>query len=124
MTGISVNKYIYNLLSNDDIIKDYVDNKLFPLVAEESTTFPFIIYRKTNIQTDYTKDGKAFDVVDFSITVIANDYITTVDICERIREIIELKRNSYFRLIHLSNVTEDYIDNAYIQELQFTAKIN
>jgi len=123
MTAISTNKYIYNILSNDEIIKGYVSNKIYPLVAEESTTFPFIIFRKNNIQTEYTKDGRTFDIVDFSVTVVANDYITTVDVCERVRELIELYRNDYFKQIHLTNVTEDYIDNAYIQELQFTAKI-
>lgn len=123
MTAISTNKYIYNILSNDEIIKGYVSNKIYPLVAEESTTFPFIIFRKNNIQTEYTKDGRTFDIVDFSVTVVANDYITTVDVSERVRELIELYRNDYFKQIHLTNVTEDYIDNAYIQELQFTAKI-
>ena len=121
MTAISINKHIYNILSNDELIKGYVNNKIYPLVAEESTTFPFIIYRKNNIQTEYTKDGRVFDVADISITVVANDYITTVNVSERIRELIEW--NKEFTDARMISNTDEYIDNAYVQELTFSIKI-
>lgn len=123
MSGLSVNKYIYNILINDEIIKGIVDKKIYPLVAEESTSFPFVIFRKNNVNTEYSKDGSVRDSVSFSVTAIAVDYITTVDIAERVRELLECKRNDYFSRITLDSVTEDYVDSAYIQELTFTAKI-
>ena len=123
MSGLSVNKYIYNILINDEIIKGIVSNKIYPLVAEESTTFPFVIFRKNNVNTEYSKDGSVRDSVSFSVTAIAVDYITTIDIAERVRELLENKRNNYFNRITLESVTEDYMDNAYVQELTFTAKI-
>ena len=42
-TSISVNKYIYQLLISDEKLKELVGNKIYPLVAEESVTYPFII---------------------------------------------------------------------------------
>ena len=123
MSGLSVNKYIYNILINDEIIKGIVDKKIYPLVAEESTTFPFVIFKKNNVNTEYSKDGSVRDSVSFSVTAIAVDYITTVDIAERVRELLECKRSDYFSKITLEGVIEDYVDNAYVQELTFTAKI-
>lgn len=121
MTAISISKEIYNLLINDDILKGLVADKIYPLIAEEETTFPFIIFKKNSIQTEYTKDGRVFDEVNISITSIATDYFTTVNIIERVREIFENCR--LFAMCRLSGVTEDYIDNAFIMEISFNIKI-
>ena len=54
MTGISVLKSIYKLLvANEDLVA-MVDNKMFPLIANENTTFPFIVYQRDSIYTEYT----------------------------------------------------------------------
>lgn len=121
MTAISISKYIYNILINDEIIKGIVAEKVYPLVAEEETTFPFIIYRKNNITTEYTKDGRAFDNADITITIIATDYTTTVQVVERVRELFE--NNNDFKQVRMVSNSDDYNDNAYIQEITFSIKI-
>ena len=120
-TAISVNKYIFQILSTDRQLKELVKEKIYPLIAEESTTFPFIIFKRNNIVTDYTKDGRVNDTVDVSIAIAAKNYNQTVAIAERVRELLELKRNEYFKLIQLTSVAEDYVDDAFIQELTFSA---
>lgn len=122
-TAISINKYIYSILSKDEKLKEMVGNKIYPLIAEESTTFPFIIFKRNNIVTEYCKDGKVIDNAEFSIAIAAKNYNQTVDIAERCRELLEWKRNDYFKMIHLIGVSEDYIDDAYILELNFSAII-
>lgn len=124
MTAISVNKYIYQLLSEDAGLNELVGTKIYPLIAEESTTFPFIIFKRTNLITNYTKDGCAGDEVEFAVQVAAQDYFTTVAIMERVRQILELHRDNYFKTIRLSSVTEDFIENAYVQEISFIAQVN
>lgn len=123
MTAISINKYIYNILINDEIIKGYVGNKIYPMVAEETTTYPFIIYKKNSLTTEYTKDGRTTDIADISITIVATDYTTTVDVMERVRELFENKRSEYFKEVRLISNVDEYIDNAYIQEITFSIKI-
>ncbi|WP_019539802.1 DUF3168 domain-containing protein [Proteiniphilum acetatigenes] len=54
---IQIGKTIYNLLSSDTDVTDVVDDKIYPLVADINTTFPFIVYRKNSYNPDYTKDG-------------------------------------------------------------------
>lgn len=120
-TAISVNKYIYQILSSDSELKSLVKEKIYPLIAEESTTFPFIIFKRNNIVTEYCKDGVVNDSVDVSIAIAAKNYNQTIAIAERIRELLELKRNEYFKSIHLTSVAEDYVDDAFIQELNFNA---
>lgn len=123
-TSISVNKYIYQLLITDDKLKELVGNKIYPLIAEESVTYPFIIFTKENAFANYTKDLLTYDTVNISVAIAAVNYFQTVQIAERVRQILENYRDDYFYNILLDNVTEDYVEDTYIQQLQFSAKIN
>lgn len=123
-TAISVNKHIYQLLSSDSGLTTMVDNKIYPLVAEESVTYPFVIFTKESVSGNYSKDFLVNDTVTISVVVAASNYFQTVNIAERIRAILENYRDGYFLSILLDNVTEEFIEDAYIQQLQFSAKIN
>ena len=123
-TSISVNKYIYQLLITDEKLKELVGNKIYPLIAEESVTYPFIIFTKENAFANYTKDLLTYDTVNISVAIAAVNYFQTVQIAERVRQILENYRDDYFYNILLDNVTEDYVEDSYIQQLQFSAKIN
>lgn len=118
-TGISINKHIYKLLNEDEELNKIISHKCYPIVAEESTTFPFVIFKRSNVIAEYTKDGNVQDTVDINIAVAAVNYNQTVAIAERIREILELRRNSYFNNIILTSVFEDYVNETFTQELTF-----
>ena len=57
--SLQIGKAIYHLLKKDSRIKEKVGFKIYPLIVEESTTFPFIIYKRTNITPNYTKGSYA-----------------------------------------------------------------
>lgn len=123
-TSISVNKHIYNLLINDEILNGLVDKKIYPLIAEETVTYPFIIFTKESAIANYTKDLLCYDTVTISVAIAATNYIQTVDIAERVRQILENRRDDYFYNILFDEVTEDFVEDAYVQQLKFSAKIN
>ena len=123
-TGLSINKHIYNLLTANEDLNKLVGKNIFPLVAEESVTFPFIIFSKVSIVVDYNKCGVTGDKVIFSIAIASKNYIDTVNIAEIVRRIFELHTDSYFSRITLSEVTEEYNEDAYIQALTFESIIN
>ncbi len=118
MSGISILKDIRNKLLNDGII--YVDDKIFAYVVEENTLYPFVIMKKQNVIANYTKDGNVSDNVTVDITVVHDKYSQTVEIVERIREILEnTKYNSIVNCKLVSNI-EEYAENAYISNLTFS----
>lgn len=123
-TSISVNKHIYNILINDEKLNEMVDKKIYPIVAEENVKFPFVIFTKENCFANYTKDLLAYDSVTISVAIAAVNYFQTVQIAERIRQVLENYRDGYFFNILLENVSEDFAEDTYIQQLQFSAKIN
>ena len=122
-TGISANKYIYNLLINDTKLKELVGDKIYPLVAEESVTYPFVIFTKEEVNGVYSKDLLMYDSISISVAVAATSYFQTVEVAERVRAILENRRDTYFYNILLESVTEEFIDDAFVQNLQFSAKI-
>lgn len=122
-TAISVNKHIYSLLKEDQQLKALVGEKIYPIVAEETVTYPFVIFTKESVSGNYSKDLLMFDTAIISVAVAANNYFETVQIAERIRAILENRIDSYFYNILLDNVTEEYLEDAFIQQLQFSAKI-
>lgn len=124
MTAISCNKQIYSLLSSNSALTEMVGTKIYPLVAEESVSYPFVIFTKESVNGVYSKDLLVFDNVTISVAVAANNYFETVNIAEQVRNILEGHRDSYFLSITLDNVTEDFVEDAFIQQLQFSAKIN
>jgi len=123
-TSISVNKHIYNLLINDEILNGLVGKKIYPIVAEETVSYPFILFTKESAIANYTKDLLMYDTVTISIAIAATNYSQTVEIAERVRQILENRRDDYFYNILFDEVTEDFVEDAYIQTLKFTSKIN
>lgn len=119
MTGISVLKSIYKLLvANEDLVA-IVKNRMFPLIANEDTVFPFIVYQRDSIYTEYTKDGKYCDNINISINIAATTYNQSIEIAELVRTAVEGKKIDDISSIRLISMNEDYLEDTYIQNLQF-----
>ena len=122
-TGLSVNKHIFRILSKDEALAKMVGKNIYPLVDEEDVKLPFITFTKSSVVPSYYKVGVADDKVSFTVNIVANDYVTTVNIAERIRQLLEGRTSSYFKRIELSNCYENYSNDNYVQNLQFLAVI-
>ena len=122
-TGLSVNKHIFRILSKDEALAKMVGKNIYPLVDEEDVKLPFITFTKSSVVPSYYKVGVADDKVSFTVNIVANDYVTTVNIAERIRQLLEGRTSSYFKRIELSNCYENYSNDNYVQNLQFLAII-
>ena len=59
----------------------------------------------------------------FQIKIADSDYINTINIAEKVRELLELKTSSYFKRIEFSSCNEDFMNDTYRQTLQFIAII-
>ena len=118
-SSISVIKHIFRILSSDKTLNEMVGNKIFPIIAENDITFPFILVTRTSITPITFKTGVAVDKVTFQVVIEDVDYFRTVNIAERVRELLELRHSDYFKRIEFSNCNEDFINDAYRQTLQF-----
>ena len=118
-SSISVIKHIFRILSSDKTLNEMVGNKIFPIIAENDITFPFILVTRTSITPITFKTGVAVDKVTFQVVIEDVDYFRTVNIAEKVRELLELIHSDYFKRIEFSNCYEDFLNDTYRQTLQF-----
>lgn len=127
-TSLNIGKVIKDILCQDDTLNNLVKYQVFPLIAEENTTFPFIVYRRNSIRKASTKDYVNDEIASVDVVVASDKYSQSVEIAERVRFILE--RGEYegenFSVdnITLSNASEQYMKNTYIQTLTFDIEIN
>ena len=88
--SLQIGKAIYHLLSKDSRIKEKVGSKIYPLIVEESTTFPFIVYKRTNISPNYTKGSYSVnESVTVDVVIASKDYTDTVELADYVRDALE-----------------------------------
>lgn len=124
MRSLEVGKEIYSILSKNKSLTDKVGNKIYPIIVEKDTNYPFIVYKRSNVIPDYTKDYHFKDDVIVDIICVSNHYVESVEIATLVRESLEDKRIGDINSIRLESADEDFIDDAYIQTLTFNLTIN
>lgn len=124
---ILIGKVIYKLLSQNEELESLVGNKIYPLVAENSATYPFVVFYRNGISNNPNKDGYGEDNVNYTIVVVSNKYSESIEIANKIRQTIEFKRyvtdDMEIYDSHMINIDESFYEEAYIQTMTFNAKI-
>lgn len=126
--SILIGKSIYNILSNDEVLKSKLNDRIFPVVAEEGTVFPFIVYTRTNVTPNFVKGGIYIDSTSIEINIVSNNYIESVELANRVRNIIEgIKRTTiegiYIDDIKMTSCNEGFFEYAFVQVLTFEINI-
>ena len=125
MKSIEIGKFIYSLLCTDSRLATLVGNKIFPLIVENETTYPFIIYKRSDMKSNYTKDIHLSDDVFIDIICVSENYLSGLEIAGIIIELLEDKRfkDKGIEKVQSEYANEDYLENAFIQNLGFKITI-
>lgn len=122
--SLYIGGFVYNKLTNIE----QTGTRCYPLIAENSTNFPFIIYKRDSLERDsLTKDGYGDDNVTVTITVVAESYKESIDIAQQVRQLLTVNSYNYNMMKITSNLTSAYEyfeDNSYIQSLTFTMSVS
>ena len=124
---LEIGKYINNMLANNQEIKD-LQAKVYPLIADNDAKFPFIIYKRVGLVSYISKDGIYQDDVIIEIKIVSDKYSVGVQLAKIVRSLLQ-KSCVHFDDFDINDVTinfaaEDFLENAFIQTMQFTLKIN
>lgn len=127
-TSLNIGKVIKDILYQDEALNNVLKSQVFPLIAEENTTFPFLVYRRNSIRKASTKDYVNDEIASVDVVVASDKYSQSVEIAERARFVLEHGgyegENFSVDNISLSNASEQYMQNTYIQTLTFDIEIN
>lgn len=125
-TGIQIGKVIYKLLDTNEL-NAKLKNKKYPLIADTTTTFPFLIYRRSNVFSNKNKDYSN-ESVTVEVLIISDKYKEGIEIAELTRSAIEGKNGTIEGIeiedIIMEDSYEEYIDDSFIQVLNFRIILN
>lgn len=130
VNSISVNKYIYKVLSEDTELKKLVGKRVYPMIANiEKVQYPFIVFSRTNLVPQYTKDYNTEDLTDVSIIVCSDNYSNSIEIAEVVRKVMyKLHRysdnNININYCRLDSVYETFDSDTYMQQLDYRLSIS
>lgn len=124
---LEIGKYINNILANNQDIQD-LDARVYPLIADNDAKFPFIIYKRVGLVSQICKDGTYQDNVTIEIKIVSDKYSVGVQLANIVRSLLQRPYMQYgdFEIndVTIDYASEDFLENAFIQTMQLTLKIN
>lgn len=118
MKHFKIGSKIKEILTNDSEVIKYIKNKVFPIVANNGTDIPFVIYRRFNYEPQSNKDYKG-ESAEFEVRVVANKYEDSVKIADAVGDALNDYKDNDVEQIRLITSNEDYIDEVFVQTLNF-----
>lgn len=107
---INIGSYIY---SN---IGDLVNTHCYPLIADQSTDYPFIIYRSSSSAPNSSKDGIYEWEHNVEISIVDDEYDNCCQILENvINRLLAMEDNAPIAEVVIDTINEDFIENAYVK---------
>jgi hypothetical protein len=110
--------FVYESLKNCFYGNDLIDNRIYPIVAETSALFPFILYQRNDVDFQFiTKDNSINDLT-FTITIVSDTYMQLLELLDILYQ--------YYQLAHFTDEnintkvissSENYIDGAFAVNL-------
>lgn len=113
------------ILLNDEEIVKQVDSNIFPLIAPETTEGDFIIYIRNKYNKSAVKMGVYQDECEVAVVGISDNYDSAIALASKIDNALSGQHTleGGVRLqITLSDSTETFEDDKYIETLVFTIK--
>lgn len=118
MKHFKIGSKIKEILTNDSEVTNYINNKVFPIVANNGTDIPFVIYRRFNYEPQSNKDYKG-ESAEFEVRVVANKYEDSVKIADAVGDALNDYKDNDVEQIRLITSNEDYLDEVFVQTLNF-----
>lgn len=84
MNSFNIGKAVCNILMKE--LADKVDDRIYPLIADETTEFPFIIYQRSGF-TPYNNKDQTDENVTIDLVIAAETYAESIDIAIRVRRL-------------------------------------
>lgn len=120
MNMFGITTEIRGILLGSKDISTVIGRKIYPIVAPDGTDGDFIVYQRDGYQQEYSKMGVARQIPIVYVSVISDNYDRSNQIASLIYSALEGSFKNPTMTIHLEDSTEDYVDNKYVQVLQFS----
>ena len=91
-----IGKAIYGKLSATTAVTAITSTRIYPEMATQDATYPFIVYSVTDTAPTDIKDGVSpLDVVSVSVMMYAESYAVALDLSEKVRAALDRMTGIY-----------------------------
>jgi hypothetical protein len=109
-------KAIFSLLTNDATLNSLVGSKVFPVVAGNNTSFPFLVYNITTAEPQNTKQElSSADIINFQVSSYALNHGQAAELAEAVRVALE-KQSGTIEGIPVIDIVPTGIETMYDQD--------
>lgn len=116
MKNFKIGSEIRNVILSSSAVKNAVDTKVFPLIANAGTTFPFIVYRRSSYSPKSDKDTLT-ESVYIEIAIICNNYEQSVSIANDVADVLLAYESDTIEEIKVTNISEEFIADSFVQKV-------
>ena len=116
MKNFKIGSEIRNVILSSSAVKNTVETKVFPLIANAGTTFPFIVYRRSSYGPKSDKDTLT-ESVYMEIAIICNNYEQSVSIANDVADVLLAYESNNIEEIKVTNISEEFISNSFVQKV-------
>lgn len=127
---MNAGKAIYNILTADQTLAAIVGTRIYPEVAPEDVTTPFVVYSVQSVDPIRVKNSTStLDTANFEVYTSSIDYGEAMDINDAVRTAME-RRGGNFSDVAIDSI--EYIDEnvemdretrEYLSEMRFRLRI-
>lgn len=82
---------LYNLLQNDSNVQTLVNGRIYPELAPEGATMPYIVYSVVSNSPSDTKDGAPVDEAECEIFSVSATYQAVNNLADKVRLALDRK---------------------------------
>lgn len=116
MKNFKIGQEIRNAILSSAAVKNAVDTKVFPLIANAGTTFPFLVYRRSSYSPMSNKDTLN-ETVYMEIAIITTNYEQSVTIANDVADVLINYESDTIEEIKVTNISEEFISDSFVQKI-------
>lgn len=96
--------------------------RVFPIVANEGTAFPFAVFERSSVDVTDNKDGYADLMATYNARIVTSTYYEGLQILDEVVERLERMQSAHGYKYHatLQGMSEERTDDGFIQTITFT----
>lgn len=100
---------------------------IYPIVAEETSPYPYVAYQRDSLTLGATKDGYHQETCQYTINLYTgNDYARGIDLADKVVDTLTEWHylNEQRVNITIINTTETYLADSYLQSLTIEIRVD
>lgn len=129
MESLELGRVVKSILLQDKELSKLVGSRVFPIIADKGTSFPFIVYRRDGLTPSSNKDRLVYDTqVRMSFIVASSDYRQGLDICSKVVDVLLASQGRTIGGLDITDLelldtSEEYREDTFLQLLSITVNI-